>query len=93
MIVDIGKVEEVETRTPSIEEIAAAGALMMAVPLKMALPLDHRYKPGTKAGYPCVMCEQDCILTPHGQKLFALGKNQLVCVECVNAVNNPQGED
>jgi hypothetical protein len=68
----------------SNELIAASGAFVIAVPAKSALePWDDFYIPGTKAGFRCSLCNQDCILAPSGQKLVGMGKNRVVCAECM----------
>lgn len=78
------QIGSIEAEVLSNEEIAAKGAILLAVPVSMALkPFDEYYVPGTKAGFPCSVCSQDCILAPSGQDLIALGKNQIVCAECM----------
>lgn len=69
---------EFEVHTP--EEIARMGAILVAVPAKFEDELGVAI-PGTKRGFACRACGQDCILAPSGQHQFALG-NPLFCFEC-----------
>ena len=39
--------------------------------------------PGTKGGYFCQGCGQECMLAPSRQKIMESGKNPLYCIECI----------
>jgi hypothetical protein len=53
-------------------------------------PLDEKYVPGTQAGYFCWVCNQECILAPSGQAIYAVGKNPLVCMVCILAMGDKE---
>lgn len=63
------------------EEIIASKAVLMCVPAKLAR--SEGCVPGTKAGYPCTICGQDCVLAPSGQTIEARKQNPIVCMDCV----------
>lgn len=75
------KIAGIPIEVASEQEITASKAPILAVPLKTALPFD-RYPAGTKAGFPCTICDQDCILAPSGQRLVAYGLNPVICADC-----------
>lgn len=65
----------------SEQEIINSKAPILAVPRKTALPFD-RYPAGTKGGFPCSVCSQECILAPSSQRLIAYGLNPVICADC-----------
>jgi hypothetical protein len=71
----------IDAEVMSVEDIQKSGAPIMAVPVKMALSLKN-YPPGTRSGYPCSICNEDCILAPSGQEVFKAGRNPVICMEC-----------
>jgi hypothetical protein len=70
---------EFEMHTP--EDIAKMGAILVAIPAKFVTDLLGEAVPGTKGGFACRLCGQDCILAPSGQHQYSLG-NPLFCFEC-----------
>lgn len=68
----------------STAEIIASGCPLIAVPVHLALePIALEYPGGTRSGFYCSVCGQDCILAPSGQAIHAMGANPLVCFECM----------
>lgn len=76
-----GRSITVDVKSP--DEVARSKAPIIALSVKLAqTPWDEHYIPGTKNGYPCSLCSQDCILAPSGQHQHALGQNPIICEDC-----------
>ena len=86
------KIGGLEVEVLSQEEIARSGAPILAVPYDMALhPIDERYITGTRNGFPCVLCNCDCILAPSGQTQRAMG-NPVICFRCMESMARGKGK-
>lgn len=75
------KIAGIEVEVQSVEQIT--------VPVKYALPF-HMYPAGTKRGFYCCACEQECILAPSGQQIVSAGQNPILCADCFRVSLKPQ---
>jgi hypothetical protein len=63
-------------------EIIASKCMLVSIPAKVVNGHWDWYAPGTKKGFPCSLCGQDCILGPSRQAIEAAKQNPVVCVDC-----------
>jgi len=56
--------KKINVEVKSMEEIAAMGGPLIAVPYSQ--DCDLNFITGTKNGFPCSLCGRDCILAPSG---------------------------
>lgn len=67
----------------SPEEIAREGCPIVGVNKRTALrPYDKHYDVGTLDGFHCMVCSEELILSPSGQRQHAMG-NPLMCLDCM----------
>lgn len=76
------------------EAIWESGTPIIAVPVSQMMDIQN-YAHGTKKGYPCNLCNEDCILAPSGQTIIAAGKNAVLCLKCLTSIvkQQKQGEN
>lgn len=88
------KIAGIPVEVVSNETIWEDGCPVIAVPMAKMLPMVN-YAEGTKAGFLCSLCSQDCILAPSGQQVVATDKNPIVCMDCFIKISaqEKQGEN
>jgi hypothetical protein len=77
---------ELNVEVVSMKDIAADGGPLVAMPYESSHFDYLEHIPGTTHGFPCSLCNADCVLAPSGQMQYALGKNPLLCIDCALAL-------
>lgn len=72
-----------DVQVAPIEDIQREEMLVVCVRAANARqPWDAHYVPGTRNGFACTDCGEDCILAPSGEQIVSARKNPVICMEC-----------